>query len=182
MIDDGLRERLLWIAREHLDARVRNRAAPAVPAGLDVPSSGVFVTIHCRGELRGCLGSMDPGPRIGETIARLAASVCCEDTRFPPLRPDELPDTAIEVSLLTPPTRVVDLAAIEIGRHGLIAEHGHRKGLLLPQVAREHGWDRDGFLDHTCLKAGLSRDAWRRDAVIYLFEAEVFGESESPES
>jgi AmmeMemoRadiSam system protein A len=176
VIDGGTRHRLLGIAREHLEARVHRRAVPVVPAGPEVASSGVFVTLYCRRELRGCLGSMDAGTRLVQAIARLAASVCCEDTRFQPLRAEELPDSAIELSLLTLPERVVDVAAIEVGRHGLIVERGPHKGLLLPQVAREQAWDRDRFLDHTCLKAGLSRDAWRHDAVIYAFEAEVFGE------
>ena len=176
MIDGDLRRQLLSIAREHLEACVHGRAAPAVPRGLVVPASGVFVTLYCREELRGCLGSLDPGDPIVGAIARLAAAVCREDRRFDPLRPEELPASALELSVLTPPEHIVDLGAIEVGRHGLIAERGGCRGLLLPQVAPEHGWDRDTFLTHTCLKAGLIGDAWRRDAAIYAFEAEVFRE------
>jgi AmmeMemoRadiSam system protein A len=174
MIDSDTRRQLLLIAREHLDAR--GRALPAVPDGLAVVSSGVFVTLYCRDELRGCLGSLESTDPLACAVARLAAAVCREDHRFDPLQVDELQASAVELSVLTLPVRVADLSAIEIGRHGLIAEQGHRRGLLLPQVAPEHGWDRERFLAQTCLKAGLDADAWKRDAVMYSFEAEVFGE------
>jgi AmmeMemoRadiSam system protein A len=176
MIDGETRRRLLGIAREHLEARVHDRVTPAVPDGVAVIGSGVFVTLYCRDDLRGCLGSLEPADPIAHVIARLAAAVCREDHRFTPLRPDELQASAIELSVLAAPARVADLSAIEIGRHGLIAECGRRKGLLLPQVALEHGWDRESFLTHTCLKARLDGGAWKRDAAIYTFEAEVFGE------
>jgi AmmeMemoRadiSam system protein A len=176
MIDGETRRRLLAVAREHLEARVYGHAVPTVPGGLVVAAAGVFVTLYCRDELRGCLGSLESADPLAHSVARLAAAVCREDHRFDPLRPDELAVSIIELSVLTPPARVADLATIQIGRHGLIAERGQRKGLLLPQVAPEHGWDRERFLTCTCLKAGLAGDAWKNDAVIYAFEAEVFGE------
>jgi uncharacterized protein (TIGR00296 family) len=83
---------------------------------------------------------------------------------------------SIEISALTPEREVHAVQDIEIGRHGLIIERGHRRGLLLPQVATEHGWNVETFLEHTCLKAGLPPDAWKHDARILIFEAEVFGE------
>ena len=178
MIADDVRRQLLALARDHLEARVRGYAAPSIPRGLAIASSGVFVTLYCRNELRGCLGSLDPADPVADAIARLAAAVCRDDRRFDPLQAGELSASALELSVLTPPERIVDPAAIEVGRHGLIAERGGRKGLLLPQVAPEHGWDRETFLAHTCIKAGLNGDAWKRDAIIYVFEAEVFGERE----
>ena len=72
--------------------------------------------------------------------------------------------------------RKPSIAEIEVGRHGLIVERGYRRGLLLPQVATEHGWDAEQFIEHTCVKAGLAPDAWRHGARISVFEAQVFGE------
>lgn len=177
MIALSIRTQLLRLARAALEARVRRQIAPPVPRDLSVEAFGVFVTIHHEGDLRGCLGSLDCAGEIVESVARLAGAVAHEDRRFPPLREHELPGTTIDLSLLTPPEPVIDHLAIEIGRHGLIVQHGVRKGLLLPQVAPEQGWDRHTFLAHTCLKAGLSPDAWQQGATILSFEAEVFGET-----
>jgi AmmeMemoRadiSam system protein A len=175
-IDGSTRKRLLQLARAALNARVRGGEAPLVPHDVAVDGFGVFVTLHYQGDLRGCLGALDCRDRIVESIARLAAAVAHEDPRFTPLRLDELTDTTVDLSVITPPQPVVDHLTIEIGRHGLIVERGHRRGLLLPQVAREHAWDREAFLTHTCIKAGLPPEAWLRDASLFCFEAEVFGE------
>ncbi len=178
MIAEADRRRLLDLARSAVIARVQGRAAPQPPADLNVPASGVFVTIHHRGELRGCLGTLDPSERVADAVARLAADVTHRDHRFEPLRPGELNDVDIDVSVLTAPTRIGGPHEIVVGRDGLIVEQGQRRGLLLPQVAPEHDFDRDTFLAHTCLKAGLPPDAWRHGAVVYRFEAEVFGEDD----
>jgi AmmeMemoRadiSam system protein A len=176
MTDHATRGTLLQLARAALEARVRRGAPPAPPPDLAVDAFGVFVTIHHLGELRGCLGALDCADCVVQTLVRLAGAVAVEDRRFAPLREPELAGTAIDLSLLTPPQLVIDDGFIEVGRHGLIVEHGSRRGLLLPQVAPEHGWDRDRFLQHTCIKAGLPADAWRNGAAVYAFEAEVFGE------
>lgn len=171
------RKRLLRLAREALEARVRHERPPAVGGGgeLDAPC-GAFVTLHAHGELRGCLGRVDTDAPLAETVADLGALVADSDPRFSPLSRDELPDIDLEISVLTPEREVGSVAEIEIGRHGLIVEHAGRRGLLLPQVATEYGWDRETFLHHACLKAHLPGDAWRRGARILVFEAEVFGE------
>jgi AmmeMemoRadiSam system protein A len=170
-------QRLLRVARSALEARVRGQAPtePEGGGGLNL-LCGAFVSLHRRGALRGCLGRLDCDAPLVVTVARLAAIVADSDPRFDAVRQDELADVDIEISVLTPERVVHDLDEIEIGRHGLIAEHGSQRGLLLPQVAVEHGWDRDAFLDHTCLKAGLPPGAWRDRARIFLFEAQVFGE------
>jgi AmmeMemoRadiSam system protein A len=172
------RERLLKFARRCLEARVRREPSPPIEhgGGLDEPM-GAFVSIHTGGDLRGCLGRIECDRPIVENVAHLAAVVCDCDPRFAPLSARELGATRIEISALTPEEEVRDPAEIEIGRHGLIVEQAHRRGLLLPQVATEHGWDREAFLEHTCIKAGLPRDAWRRGARIFKFEAQVFSES-----
>lgn len=170
-------QRLLTLARQALEARVRRESAPPLPGGgaLDWPC-GAFVTIHHRGDLRGCLGRIDVDAPLAETVAHLAAVVSDSDPRFDPVSPHELPDIDLEISVLTPEREAASIDDIEIGRHGLIIEQGHRRGLLLPQVATEQGWDRETFLDQACRKASLPADAWRRGAKILIFEAQVFGE------
>lgn len=176
MIEHADREQLLHLARAALGARVRSEAPPVAPVDVQVAASGAFVTLYSHGELRGCLGTLDPRGSLTESIARLAWDVAREDHRFEPLRVEELDDTHLEISVLTEPEIVRDIDDIVIGRDGLIVEQGERRGLLLPQVATEHGWDRERFLGHTCLKARLPADAWRQGATIFRFQAEVFGE------
>lgn len=177
-MDDASQRRLLAIARAALEARVRGQRPPAVGDAPAPPASGLFVTIHCAGELRGCLGTLDAREPLADAVSRLAAEVSREDHRFRPVAAEELSDIAIDLSVLMPTERVEDVTTIEVGRHGLIVEQGSRKGLLLPQVATEHGWDRETFLAQTCVKAGLPPDAWRHGATVSRFEAEVFGENE----
>lgn len=170
-------DRLLKLARESLEARVHRHRAPAPPAGGLLDSHrGAFVTLHRQGELRGCLGRIDVDQPLAETVAHLAAVVSDSDPRFTPVDAKELPAIDVEISVLTPEREPASLEEIEVGRHGLIVERGSRRGLLLPQVATEHGWDRETFLSHTCLKAGLPPDAWRHGARVLIFEAQVFGE------
>lgn len=179
MIDPGCRRQLLMLARRALEARVRGERAPRVPPELDVPAFGVFVTIYCTGDLRGCLGTLDAHERLGEAVVRLAADVAREDHRFVPVSLDELAEITLDLSILTPAELVSDPFVIEVGRDGLIVEQGRRRGLLLPQVATEHGWDRETLLAQTCLKAGLPPDAWQHSATIFRFQAEVFGEDDT---
>jgi AmmeMemoRadiSam system protein A len=178
MIPHPARKRLLDLARAALIARVRGERPPLPPDDLDIPAAGAFVTLYCDGVLRGCLGTLDGREPLAEMVVRLGADVACNDHRFEPLRAAELAAVALDVSVLTPPQPVMDAATIVVGRDGLIIEQGARKGLLLPQVAIEHGWDRDTFLAHTCVKAGLPPDAWRWGARILRFEAEVFGDAD----
>jgi AmmeMemoRadiSam system protein A len=178
MIGHEHRRRLVDLARRALVARVRRQRPPEPPAMLNVPASGVFVTIYHRRELRGCLGTLDAAEPLADAVVRLGGDVAHRDYRFDPLEIHELEEITIDLSVLTEPKRVDDPTEIEVGRHGLIIEHVGRKGLLLPQVAPEHGFDRETFLAQTCLKAGLPPDAWQQGAIIYRFEAEVFGEAD----
>jgi AmmeMemoRadiSam system protein A len=179
MLSDLDRSRLMKLARRCLEARVRREPPPPTDRGGGLDTlMGAFVSIHTFGDLRGCLGRLETDRPVAETVAHLAAVVSDSDPRFSPLRQAELSHTEIEISVLAPEEEVRDVSEIEPGRHGLIIEDGIRRGLLLPQVATEHGWDRDTFLAHTCLKAGLPADAWQRGAKIFKFEAEVFGEKE----
>jgi AmmeMemoRadiSam system protein A len=178
-IPDPDRIRLLAFARHVLEARVRRAPPPPRPDGgvFELPR-GAFVSIHCGADLRGCLGRLEPDP-LGATVAHLAAVVADSDPRFDAVRADELSALVIELSVLTPEQEIGDPGEVEVGRHGLIVEKGYRRGLLLPQVPVEHGWDREEFLAHTCSKAGLPCDAWRQGARLFVFEAEVFGERPS---
>jgi AmmeMemoRadiSam system protein A len=105
--------------------------------------------------------------------AVLAAS---KDTRFSPLQADELPRTRLEISVLSLPQRIEDVTEIEVGKHGIIVTQGFHRGLLLPQVPVEWGWDRDTYLNHGCMKAGLEEDAWKKGAEIQTFTAQVFSD------
>lgn len=139
---------------------------------------GAFVTLKTSGGgLRGCIGTILPIGPLDETVVRMAVAAAVEDPRFPAVSSSELPSLKLEISALTVPETVPDVGSIEVGRHGLIITFGYRKGLLLPQVAPEWGWNRVQFLEHTCEKAGLSPETWKRPGVrIEWFEAEVWGE------
>jgi AmmeMemoRadiSam system protein A len=148
-----------------------------VPVGELPPASGVFVTIKSAGVLRGCLGTLECHGGLLPDVVRCAAEAASVDPRFKAVSATELPDVSIEVSVLGPLEEIdpADPDAIVPGRHGLVVEHGKRRGLLLPQVATEWDWTREQFLRQTCMKAGLEGDAWQRGARVFRFEAEVFG-------
>ncbi len=139
---------------------------------------GVFVTLRKKGELRGCIGYPEPILPLGEAVIRAAIAAAVEDPRFPPVTPNELPSLTIEVSVLTPLEPVTDPLSIQVGRDGLLIERGRHRGLLLPDVPLEYGWDRETFLAHTCLKAGMEPDAWRDpETRIFRFQVLKFMES-----
>lgn len=149
--------------------------------------TGVFVTLksYPDGELRGCIGYPEPVMPLVEAITDSAVSAAVRDPRFPPVKPKELSRMVVEVSLLTPPELVKVnapaeyLRALVVGRDGLIADNGFGRGLLLPQVPVEQGWDVHEFLDHTCMKAGLPATAWTEKGTrLYRFTAEIFDELE----
>ena len=143
---------------------------------------GVFVTLTKQGMLRGCIGYPYPDSALGNAIIDSSISAAVRDPRFQPVKSPEMDDIAVEVTVLTQP-ELIDVSPqelpeiIEIGRHGLIVKDGYNQGLLLPQVAPENDFDEVEFLDQTCLKAGLSPDAWQRGAEVYWFEGQIFKES-----
>jgi AmmeMemoRadiSam system protein A len=134
------------------------------------------VTLTKGGELRGCIGYIEPVLPLGQAVIRTAIYAATEDPRFPPVTPAELEDLRVEISVLTPAREIADPRLVQVGTHGLIVEKDGAKGVLLPQVPREFGWSREEFLDQVCLKAGLPRDAWKRGARLSVFEAIVFHE------
>src|SRR6201999_1646543 len=156
------RHAILKFARQVVvEAVTLGRLPEHVPtAGIFDERRGVFVTLRNNGQLRGCIGVVEPDTPLGDSVARGAAGAALQDPRFAPMRVADLSQLQIEISLLSQPERI-DINAIEIGRHGLIVVSGDRRGLLLPQVAVEHNLDREQFLSETCRKANLLRDAWR---------------------
>lgn len=173
------RRQLLAVARQAIAARLAlvPFALPDVAAALGRPGAA-FVTLRRRAddELRGCIGTLEPREPLVEAVARMAVAAATQDLRFPPVSTEELPSIAVEISVLTPPVPIAP-ENVQPGRHGLIVRHGGRSGLLLPQVATDHGWDRETFLQYTCLKAGLPPDGWKHpDAAVLCFTALVFGE------
>ena len=180
MVTQDDQKLLLGLVREALEARVAGRRAPdVICVGPLALCCGAFVSIHSGDNLRGCLGRLTTDVPLGRTLVHLGAAVADSDPRFPSVTLSELPLLHVEISLLTPERRIASVEEIEIGRHGLIVEHGYARGLLLPQVATEHGWNRETFVEHTCIKAGLPRDAWKSGARFHVFEAHVFSEAVS---
>jgi AmmeMemoRadiSam system protein A len=166
---------LLHIAREALAAHLAGGSFDVVPSGELARSAGAFVTVTEAGALRGCIGHLEPTLPLAEVVARCAVAAGTSDPRFAALTAEELPHVEIELTILGPLEIVAMVDDIEIGRHGLVVAAGGRKGVLLPKVAVEQGWDRDTFVAQTCRKAGLLPDAWKQ-GTIWRFEAEVFTE------
>lgn len=183
MLTEEARAALLKIARAAIEEKLRCGGTGPPPA--EFPQlrerAGAFVTLLKDDQLRGCIGYVEPIKPLAEAVASCAVSAATGDPRFPPLRPDELPHVRIEISVLSPLWKIGDPAEIVVGQHGLMIVQGARQGLLLPQVAVEYGWDRDSFLRHVCLKAGLPPDAWGRGAELFIFTAEVFREPSEAE-
>lgn len=161
--------------------RIAARLAGKHAALLEPPSErlrerfGAFVTLTLRGRLRGCIGHLVGNMPLFETVGEMAEAAAFGDPRFPPLTVPEFDEMAVEISILSPLTLCPDPKLVEVGRHGLLVQRGPHSGLLLPQVPVEWGWDREQFLDQTCIKAGMRPGCWKLpDATLYWFEAEVF--------
>ena len=168
---------LLELARKTIEAKCRGEKAPVPEAQSPTLSElrGAFVTLHKQGRLRGCIGHIQARQPLVKTVAEMAVAAAFDDPRFPPLRAEELKEIDIEISVLTPLRRIADVREIRVGTHGIYIRKGGYSGLLLPQVATEWKWDRAAFLEHTCEKAHLPKDAWKdKETEIYIFSADVF--------
>ncbi len=172
---------LLRLAHDSIVAALQEREFALGPPTTHLSElRGAFTSLYLRGELRGCVGYVFPKESVYRAVAETARAAAFEDTRFNPVTLPEAQALEIELSILSPP-QLISADAVEIGRHGLlIGMHEHR-GLLLPQVAVEHHWDRTTFLEQTCRKAGLPLDAWKKGAKIEAFTAEVFGDMRTAE-
>ena len=175
------RAALLALARCAIEAALAGRAAPRIP---ELPAAaqqrGAFVSLHAAdGDLRGCIGHVKGDLRLGEVVRHVAVSAARSDPRFAPVTQEELEELRIEISVLTEPVPVegADLCRLTIGRDGLLVRRGRSHALLLPQVATEHGWGPEAFLNAACHKAGLAAGSWREPATqVFTFTADVFVE------
>jgi AmmeMemoRadiSam system protein A len=180
-LDASQRTGLLGVARRALRGYLGEGRIPpeeGMQGKLAAPGAA-FVTLTKNGRLRGCIGYTEAVAPLYRVVQECAVAAATEDPRFPPVSSSELPSLRVEISVLTPLFPILP-EEIEVGRHGLMVTQGRMRGLLLPQVPVEQGWDRVTFLDQTCVKAGLPASAWRRGATLRAFTAEVFGEGGKP--
>jgi len=170
---------LLRMARETLQQYLINGTMPQYQVNQPAlkQTSGAFVTLKEKGQLRGCIGNMWSSQELYRTVQEMAIAAATGDPRFPAVSKEELAEIEIEISVLSPLQYVHAMEEIEVGRDGLYITLGPYSGVLLPQVATDWGWDREEFLREVCLKAGLPADAWQKGAMLYRFSAQVFGES-----
>jgi len=175
-------QKLIKIAKNSVKAAVKGEEPPNLE--IDDPrleqKLGVFVTLHRRGRLRGCIGLIESDLPLWKGVQKMAKSAALDDPRFPPVTYDELKDLRLEVSVLSQPKQVLSPEEVEAGKHGVIMKQGFRRGVFLPQVAQEQGYDREQFLSSLCThKLGLPSDAWKNDDVqILTFTAQVFFEND----
>ncbi|MFQ6043163.1 MAG: AmmeMemoRadiSam system protein A [Candidatus Poribacteria bacterium] len=172
---------LLKIARASIESHLKRQKPPKFEIRDQklLQKRGAFVTLHKRGQLRGCIGYVLPYKPLHQTVAEMAVAAATEDPRFPNVTLNEMDEIDIEISALSTLKKIESIEEIEVGKHGLYMKQGIFSGLLLPQVATEYGWNRQEFLEHTCQKAGLPKDAWKDSKTeISIFSAQVFGEKE----
>lgn len=182
ILDEEEQQVLLKIARNTIENYVKSRYIPSIDID-DYPNlqqlTGVFVTLTKNKQLRGCIGYIKAIAPLAQAVSKMAIAAATEDPRFSPVTKDELKDIKIEITVLSELIRISDIEQIEIGKHGLYLVKGFNSGLLLPQVATEHGWTREEFLIHTCYKAGLPPTAWKeKDTEIFIFTGSIFHEKE----
>jgi len=176
------KQALLRLARQtlndYLGKGTRPDLEPTLPALLQPRAAFVTLRVRETGALRGCVGEVIAREPLWECVMNMAVAAATGDPRFPPVQVDELPGLHIEISALTP-MKPIKPEQVVVGRHGLMIVRGLERGLLLPQVPVEQGWDREEFLRGLCHKAWLPENAWKaKDAQLYAFEAEVWGEEE----
>lgn len=171
------REFLLRLAHRSIEAALDERRLELKPLNPHLAEHrGAFTTLHLHGKLKGCIGYVFAAQPLYLTVAETARAAAFDDPRFQPVSAAEAPDVKVEISVLSL-LKPIAPEDVVIGTHGLVVRMGNRRGLLLPQVPVEWGWDRETFLSQTCLKAGLAPDAWLRGAELQAFTAEVFSES-----
>jgi AmmeMemoRadiSam system protein A len=180
-LTDKQKNTLLSIARQTLEAVTQGKALPEAKSPDPVLNEfrGCFVTLTEKGQLRGCIGRFDADLPLYQMVAEMAESAALKDPRFNPVRPEEIPNIEIEITVFpeNPRKKITDIEEIEVGRHGLYIKQGRFGGTLLPQVASERGWDRITFLEQTCQKAFLPKDAWKDPRTeIYIYPGEIFHE------
>jgi AmmeMemoRadiSam system protein A len=179
MINEAHKKEMLGAVRGYLEHRLLGKEHPELPDdALYNEKRGIFVTLHKKGELRGCIGYIEGVRPLAKALFEMAESAAFRDHRFRPLAAGELKDIDIEISVLTPVESIDSYKDILLGEHGIILRNGNRSAVFLPQVAPEQGWDIKTTLRHLCMKAGLPLDAYKDPHTeYYVFCAEVFSES-----
>lgn len=178
-LTDAEKKELLALARDAIQCRSQGKPIAQCTPSTDKLKDmrGAFVSLHKKGMLRGCIGTLEPRSPLWKCVEEMAQAAAFRDPRFRPVTEEELPHLEVEISVLTPFTEIEDPEEVQVGLHGLLLRRGMQSGLLLPQVASERNWDRITFLQETCRKAGLPTDAWKdKDTKIYVFSADVFGD------
>jgi AmmeMemoRadiSam system protein A len=168
---------LYAIARTAIECGAVGKKPPALEIKSDIlkENRGAFVSLHRHGNLRGCIGHIQPTRPLYKTVQDMAIAAAFQDPRFEPVSLDEIDELDIEISVLTPMKKIENIQEIEVGKHGLYMVNNIYHGLLLPQVATNYGWNKKTFLEHTCVKAGLPQDAWTdKNTEIYIFSADIF--------
>ncbi len=180
MLNENQQKELLKIARQTIQTYVSTGKKPDfnITDKALKEESGAFVTVHKKGQLRGCIGNIIGYQPLWETVQDMAIESSTGDPRFPAVTEKELNDIDIEISVLSKPERIKSIDEIILGKHGVIVKRGGNSGLFLPQVATETGWSKEDFLSYLCShKAGLPADAWKsKDTEIHIFSAQVFSE------
>ncbi|MFQ6083888.1 MAG: AmmeMemoRadiSam system protein B [Candidatus Aminicenantia bacterium] len=173
------KKELLKIARQTIEKFILEKEIPQFKINHKnlLEKRAAFVTIKERGMLRGCIGFTEPILPLYQTVIQSAILAATRDLRFPPLSSEEINHIELEISVLTPLKKITNPNQIIVGKHGLVVSKQGKKGLLLPQVPVENNWGRNEFLNQICFKAGLPRNCWRENALLYTFEAIVFDES-----
>ncbi|WP_298438622.1 AmmeMemoRadiSam system protein A [Geobacter sp.] len=176
-LSDSDKQQLLLIAREAVVNYVANGiiSETQAPAANLNKGGGCFVCIKKDGNLRGCIGNFTSDKPLFQLVQEMAISAATRDPRFYPMKAEDLDDFSLEISILGPLVKISSCDEIKIGTHGIYLEKNFCRGVLLPQVATEQGWDRNTFLSQTCIKAGLRANDWEEGADIYVFSAQVFG-------
>ena len=175
-LSESQKETLLKLSRATLVAHVGKKAIPSLPDDPGLKHDGaVFVTLKKGGALRGCIGHILARGPLDSSVRDMTIAASSGDPRFPPVRPEELNDINIEISVLSPPRELADPEAVRVGTDGLIIQEGSKQGVLLPQVPTEQGWTKEQYLEGICRKADLPPDAWHR-AKLLRFQATVFSE------
>jgi len=171
-------DELLGIARATILAKVGT--GTITTAETDSKSlkeeNGCFVTVKQNGHLRGCIGNFVSEKPLYLLVQEMAVAAAIKDPRFYPMKQPDLDNFQLEISVLSPLKKISSIKEIVVGTHGIYLVKNANRGVLLPQVATEYGWELETFLEHTCMKAGLPEHAWQKDCEIYIFSAQVFGE------
>ena len=179
-LDEQAQKETLKLARKTLEEHFSGKSpTPFSPQSSSLLQKlGAFVTLRKNGQLRGCIGEFEPQKPLYQVIEEMSIAAATKDSRFPPVKPEELAEIKIEISVMTPRRKIDDWQKIELGKHGVVIKAGNRAGTFLPQVAQETGWSKEEFLGQLCLqKLGLSLSCYENPEVIfYIFEVQIIEE------